>query len=153
MESLVRKERDLLDALSAMGSVIVAYSGGADSAYLAWASQRALGDRALALTADSASLPESHKRDAEKFARTWGIRHEYVATQEFDKSAMDERTDVANLSQSLRQDLSAKGLQFNDVDHDSFRNALRKTSFYKDWRAKFGEQAWSLLEASAGTLT
>jgi uncharacterized protein len=84
MESLVRKERDLLDALSAMGSVIVAYSGGADSAYLAWASQRALGDRALALTADSASLPESHKRDAEKFARTWGIRHEYVATQEFE---------------------------------------------------------------------
>ena len=75
-----------------------------------------------------------------------------IATQEFDKSAMDERTDVANLSQSLRQDLSAKGLQFNDVDHDSFRNALRKTSFYKDWRAKFGEQAWSLLEASAGTL-
>ena len=84
MESLVRKERDLLDALSAMGSVIVAYSGGADSAYLAWAAQRALGDRALALTADSASLPESHKRDAEEFARTWGIRHEYVATREFE---------------------------------------------------------------------
>jgi uncharacterized protein len=93
MESLVdmadsavldRKERDLLDALSAMGSVIVAYSGGADSAYLAWAAQKALGDRAVALTADSASLPESHKRDAEDFARTWGIRHEYVATLEFE---------------------------------------------------------------------
>lgn len=93
MESLVaiadaaeldRKERDLLNALSAMGSVIVAYSGGADSAYLAWASRRALGNRALALTADSASLPDSHKRDAEEFARTWGIRHEYVATLEFE---------------------------------------------------------------------
>jgi uncharacterized protein len=93
MESLVaiadavtldRKEHDLLAALSAMGSVIVAYSGGADSAYLAWAARRALGDHALALTADSASLPESHKRDAEEFARTWSIRHEYVVTQEFD---------------------------------------------------------------------
>jgi tripartite ATP-independent transporter DctP family solute receptor len=76
-----------------------------------------------------------------------------IATQEFDKSAMDQRADVAKLSESLRQDLTAKGLQFNDVDRNSFRDALRKTSFYKDWRAKFGEQAWSLLEASAGALT
>jgi pyridinium-3,5-biscarboxylic acid mononucleotide sulfurtransferase len=81
---LDHKENDLLAALSAMGSVIVAYSGGADSAYLAWAAQRALGDRALALTADSASLPESHKRDAEDFARTWEIRHEYIVTLEFE---------------------------------------------------------------------
>src|ERR1700752_4620967 len=67
-----------------MGSVIVAYSGGADSAYLAWAAHRALGDRAIAITADSASLPESHKRDAERFARAHGIRHEYIETREFD---------------------------------------------------------------------
>jgi uncharacterized protein len=83
-QTLDQKECDLLAALSAMGSVIVAYSGGADSAYLAWAANRALGDRALALTADSASLPESHKRDAEEFAGTWGIRHEYIATLEFE---------------------------------------------------------------------
>ncbi len=66
---------------------------------------------------------------------------------------MDQRADVAKLSESLRQVLSAKGLAFNDVDRISFRDALRKTSFYKDWRAKFGEQAWSLLEASTGALT
>ena len=78
------KERALLAALEHMGSVIVAYSGGADSAYLAWAAHRALGDRAVAITADSASLPESHKRDAEAFAREWGIRHEYIVTREFD---------------------------------------------------------------------
>src|SRR6202162_177461 len=78
------KERALLDALEQMGSVIVAYSGGADSAYLAWAAQRALGDNAVAITADSASFPESHKRDAEAFARDWGIRHEYIVTREFD---------------------------------------------------------------------
>ena len=78
------KERNLFDALAGMRSVIIAYSGGADSAYLAWAAHRVLGENALAVTADSASLPESHKRDAEEFVRTWGIRHEYVSTHEFD---------------------------------------------------------------------
>jgi uncharacterized protein len=78
------KERRLLAALEAMGSVIVAYSGGADSAYLAWAARRVLGDKAVAVTADSASLPESHKADAEAFAREHGIRHEYILTREFD---------------------------------------------------------------------
>jgi len=78
------KERALLDALEHMGSVIVAYSGGADSAYLAWAAHRAVGNRAVAITADSASFPESHKQDAETFARNWGIRHEYIVTREFD---------------------------------------------------------------------
>ncbi len=83
-ENMESKQQRLLDALARMESVIVAYSGGADSAYLAWAARQALGDRAIAITADSASLPESHKRDAEEFARAWGIRHEYVATREFE---------------------------------------------------------------------
>jgi pyridinium-3,5-biscarboxylic acid mononucleotide sulfurtransferase len=79
-----QKQQSLLAALGSMESVIVAYSGGADSAYLAWAAKQALGDRAIAVTADSASLPESHKRDAAEFARTWKIRHETIATLEFD---------------------------------------------------------------------
>ncbi len=78
------KERRLLAALEAMGSVIVAYSGGADSAYLAWAANRVLGSNAVAITADSASLPDSHKEDAEAFAHEHGIRHEYILTREFD---------------------------------------------------------------------
>jgi uncharacterized protein len=84
MEPIERKQSDLIAALSKMGGVIVAYSGGADSAYLAWAAHQALDDRALAVTADSASLPESHKRDAEEFAGAWGIRHEYIVTHEFE---------------------------------------------------------------------
>ena len=84
MSLLESKERQLLSSLQEMTSVIVAYSGGADSAYLAWAAHRALGDGALAITADSASFPESHKRDAEEFARACGFRHEYIATREFD---------------------------------------------------------------------
>src|ERR1700678_672299 len=81
---LEHKQQSLLDSLSNMESVIVAYSGGADSAYLAWAAKQALGDDAIAVTADSASIPESHKRDAEAFAKQFGIRHEYVATAEFE---------------------------------------------------------------------
>ena len=78
------KQQALLDNLAAFGRVIVAYSGGTDSAYLAWAAARVLGPNAIAITADSASIPASHKRDAEEFARTFGIVHEYVATSEFD---------------------------------------------------------------------
>ena len=86
-KNMDEKERQLFNALEKMGSVIVAYSGGADSAYLAWAAHRVLGARAVAITADSASLPESHKTDAEAFAREQGIHHEYIETREFDNPA------------------------------------------------------------------
>ncbi len=88
MMSLSSKQDKLLEVLRSLGGekhrVIIAYSGGTDSAYLAWAAQQALGDGAVAITADSASIPQSHKRDAEAFAAQFGIRHEYVETREFD---------------------------------------------------------------------
>ena len=85
--AIEEKQQKLLANLSAMGRVIVAFSGGTDSAYLAWAANRALGGDAVAITADSSSLPESHKRDAEAFVERFGIVHEYVETHEFDNPA------------------------------------------------------------------
>ncbi len=82
--ALAEKQRKLFEQLGALRRLIVAYSGGTDSAYLAWAARSVLGDNAVAITADSASIPESHKRDAEAFARECGIRHEYIETHEFE---------------------------------------------------------------------
>ncbi len=84
LAELDSKQESLFANLRSLRRVIVAYSGGTDSAYLAWAAYRVLGDDAIAITADSPSIPESHKRDAEKFARDCGFRHEYIATYEFD---------------------------------------------------------------------
>ncbi len=78
------KQDRLFEILRGLRRVIVAYSGGTDSAYLAWAAHHVLGDDARAITADSASLAESHKRDGEAFVRQFGIPHEYVQTYEFD---------------------------------------------------------------------
>jgi uncharacterized protein len=82
--SLNQKQEKLFSILAEMRRVMVAYSGGTDSAYLAWAAHRVLSDNAIAITADSASIPESHKRDAEAFGRECGFRHEYIETHEFD---------------------------------------------------------------------
>jgi uncharacterized protein len=78
------QEKLLFEVLRGLKRVIVAYSGGTDSAYLAWAAHHVLGDDAVAVTADSPSIPTSHKRDAEAFARECGFRHEYVDTYEFE---------------------------------------------------------------------
>jgi len=75
-----------------------------------------------------------------------------IVTREFDRSATDQRADIAKLSESLRIDLTTKGLQFIDVDRATFRQALAKTSFYADWKAKFGDEAWAQLEKIAGKL-
>ena len=71
--------------LRALPSLIVAYSGGVDSAFLAWAATRALGDRTLCVTADSPSYPERHRSMALAVAGQFGLRHEIVFTDELSR--------------------------------------------------------------------
>ena len=85
MDSRDRKESALRDTLASLGSVVVAYSGGVDSAYLACVAADVLGNRALAVTADSASYPERHRRLAIQIAQQFGLRHEIIRTNELDR--------------------------------------------------------------------
>jgi uncharacterized protein len=82
---MIDKEHALSDTLLALDSVIVAYSGGVDSAYLALVASRTLGDRALAVTADSPSYPERHRRMAVRIAQQFGLRHEIIHTSELER--------------------------------------------------------------------
>jgi uncharacterized protein len=82
-----QKERLLLTGLAQHSSVIVALSGGADSAYLAWAAQHALGERTLSVTALSPSFSAYDRQMVEAFVRQLGLRHEFVATHEMDNPA------------------------------------------------------------------
>ncbi|HEX7138700.1 MAG TPA: ATP-dependent sacrificial sulfur transferase LarE [Vicinamibacterales bacterium] len=82
---MIEKELALCDTLASLGSVVVAYSGGVDSAYLALMAARTLGDRAVAVTADSPSYPERHRQLAVQIAREFGLHHEIIRTNELDR--------------------------------------------------------------------
>lgn len=73
-----------------------------------------------------------------------------LAARHLDQSALDQRADLATLNTSLATDLQAKGMAFNEVDKDAFREALRRAGFYQEWRSKYGEQNWAVLERAAG---
>jgi len=82
-----RKQDALLALLGSSGRILVAFSGGVDSSYLAWAAHRALGADCLAVTALSPSYPASHRAMAEKIATDFGIPHRFVETREMESAA------------------------------------------------------------------
>ena len=81
------KEQLLLARLTDLPSLIVALSGGIDSVYLAWAAHQALGDRALSVTAISASYSAFDREQVESFLRTTGAHHEFIQTHELENPA------------------------------------------------------------------
>jgi len=82
-----RKEAELLARLAELPSLVIAVSGGADSAYLAWAAHRALGTRALSVTAISPSYSAYDRAELEKFIADTAVRHEFVETHEMENPA------------------------------------------------------------------
>ena len=75
----------LRDALAGCDALLIAFSGGADSAYLAWEATSVLGSSALCITADSPSYPDHHRQLALRIAREFGLRHEIIHTAELDR--------------------------------------------------------------------
>jgi tripartite ATP-independent transporter DctP family solute receptor len=67
-------------------------------------------------------------------------------------AGMKQREDIKKLNETLQGDLAAKGLAFNKTNPDSFRAKLREAGFYAEWKGRFGDEAWGLLEQSVGKL-
>lgn len=86
-ELAAKKEQYLLSSLASLPSVLVALSGGIDSVYLAWAAQQALGERALSVTAVSASYSAFDREQVESFLRVTGAHHEFIQTSELENPA------------------------------------------------------------------
>jgi len=91
---LAEKQARLETIVSAFDSALIAFSGGVDSTYLSHYATRLLGSRALCVTAESPSYPRSHRAMAERIARDFALRHEFIETSEMDRA--DYRANPVN---------------------------------------------------------
>jgi TRAP-type transport system periplasmic protein len=76
-----------------------------------------------------------------------------IIARELNASALQERADIAKLNGSVAEDLKSKSLEFVEVDKPAFREALKTAGFYAEWKKKYGDEAWAILESEVGTLS
>ena len=76
-----------------------------------------------------------------------------IVAKNVNDAAVKERADTEKLNANLKDDLTKKGLVFNQPEPGPFRDKLRSAGFYSEWKGKYGEQAWSLLEKAVGKLS
>ena len=76
-----------------------------------------------------------------------------IVAKNINAAGVNERADIAKLNASLQQELATKGLIFNQPNVAPFRDKLRAAGFYAEWKGKYGEQAWELLEKAVGKLS
>ncbi|MDQ3214700.1 MAG: TRAP transporter substrate-binding protein [Pseudomonadota bacterium] len=75
-----------------------------------------------------------------------------IAAKHINAAGIKERADVAALNAGLQKELTDKGMVFNQAKSETFRDRLRSAGFYAEWKAKYGDEAWALLERSSGKL-
>jgi tripartite ATP-independent transporter DctP family solute receptor len=75
-----------------------------------------------------------------------------IVAKNINAAAVKERGDTEKLNATVREDLAAKGLIFNQPEVTAFRDKLRSAGFYAEWKANYGDEAWALLEKSVGKL-
>ena len=75
-----------------------------------------------------------------------------IVAKHVNAAGLKERADVAELNASLQKDLASKGMLFNQPKTQAFREHLQKAGFYGEWKAKYGDEAWGILEAASGKL-
>jgi tripartite ATP-independent transporter DctP family solute receptor len=76
-----------------------------------------------------------------------------VIAKNLNQSARDQREDVKKANDTLQADLTSKGLEFIKVDPAPFRTKLQSAGFYKEWRGKYGDEAWAVLEKFTGPIS
>jgi uncharacterized protein len=135
-DTLAAKEAALFARLRTAGRVMVAFSGGVDSSYLAWAAHRALGAASLAVTAVSASYPESHRKLAEEVVAQFAIPHRFVDTHELERPGYRAngpdrcyfcKTELFEVMGKLRAELAFEAVAYgvNTDDQGDFRPGHR----------------------------
>ncbi len=161
MKTVEQKMDELTDHLRALGSAVLAYSGGVDSAFLGAMATQALGKNLLAVTADSPSIPRSELEAAARLARRLGMRHEVIETSELSNPAYAENPPdrcfhcKGELFSRLRTLAGERGVQHvldgaNADDRGDHRPGRRAAAQWQV-RSPLAETGWTKEEVRAGS--